>query len=82
MATKKPILDFGRALRLLAARDDRTQLEIAKAIGIQSSYVSLLTTGRRKNPSSEVLRKLAGYFSCQVSDIMSLAEGRGGVFFR
>jgi transcriptional regulator with XRE-family HTH domain len=80
-ARKSKPLDYGRALRLLSARDNCSQLEIAEAIGVQASYVSLLFNGQRRNPSTDVLQGLAKYFQCSVADVLSLAEGRGGVVF-
>jgi transcriptional regulator with XRE-family HTH domain len=66
---------------VLAARDNRSQLDIAEAIGVQASYVSLLINGQRSNPSTDVLQGLAKYFRCSVTDVLALAEGRGGVVF-
>ena len=40
-----------------------------------------LINGQRSNPSTDVLQGLAKYFRCSVTDVLALAEGRGGVVF-
>lgn len=76
-----PKLNYGRAIRLLCARDNYDQRDLAKALGCATSYVSLLANGHRTNPSSLVLTKMAKFFRCSVSELISLAEGKGGVYF-
>lgn len=78
---KASSLDFGRAIRLLCARDNCERSVLSKAIGCAPSYISLLSTGHRKNPSSDVIMKMAKFFRCSASEFVALAEGKGGVCF-
>lgn len=80
--SSEPHLDWGRPLRLLSARDNLSTKELAKRMGLPNpSYLSMLRTGARKNPGSDVLLGIAKVFKCSVADIVSLAEGKGGVDF-
>lgn len=67
---------------MLMARDAISTKDLAKRMGMPNpSYLSMLRTGTRKNPGGDVLLALAKVFKCSVTDIVSLAEGKGGVDF-
>lgn len=51
-------MDYSKAIRLARARRGQQQRDLAKAAGLDPSYVSLLESGRR-TPSPEVIEKLA-----------------------
>lgn len=45
---------FGRYLQLLRIKRHIKQKELADAIGVNPSYISLLETGRKLPPSSKI----------------------------
>ena len=53
-------------------REDRklTQEELAKRAKITRSHVSLLESGHRKNPSLNVLKRLAGALDVPVGELL------------
>ena len=59
-------MDFGRILRDL--RGEKTQEEIAKAVGITKSSWAMYERGERI-PSDEVIIQIAQYFGITVQDV-------------
>lgn len=51
-------MNYGKAIRVTRALADVSQRELAKALGTDPSYISLLE-GNKRQPSREVLEKLA-----------------------
>jgi transcriptional regulator with XRE-family HTH domain len=47
-------------IRELRAKRDLTQEELAKAAKVTRSYIAVLESGHRKNPSLAILKRLAG----------------------
>ena len=51
--------------RLVSARGDRTQTEVAKVVGISESALAMYESGKRV-PRDEVKEALAGYYGMTV----------------
>ena len=51
--------DFGKALRTVRSAKGVSHKDLAEAVGLRPSYVSMLEAGTRKNPSRETMEKLA-----------------------
>jgi transcriptional regulator with XRE-family HTH domain len=52
--------DIGRRIRSLREQRGWTQMELARKAGLKSTgHVSLLQSGRRRDPSVSTLRRLA-----------------------
>jgi transcriptional regulator with XRE-family HTH domain len=47
-----------------------TQEDLAKAINLTADYISKLETGKRENPSMDVLEKLASVLNCSKFDLI------------
>lgn len=56
------------AKRLINLRGERTQLEVAKALGISQSTYAMYETGRRI-PTDEIKIKISVYYGTSVQDI-------------
>ena len=56
------------AQKLVAARGKRTREEVAKAVGISLSAISMYETGARV-PRDEIKVKLADYFGASVQSL-------------
>ncbi len=57
-------------LRELRERRDMTQEELAKRAKITRSHLSLLEGGHRKNPSIDILKKLARALGVPVTELL------------
>ena len=56
------------ARRLIELRGNRTQSEVAKAVGISQSTYAMYETGKRI-PTDEIKIKLANYFKSTVQEV-------------
>lgn len=56
------------AKRLINLRGEKTQLEVAKALGISQSTYAMYETGRRI-PTDEIKIKISVYYGTSVQDI-------------
>lgn len=61
----------GIKIKIARVKSDRKQYEVAKEVGISSQYLRLIESGKAKNPSKEVMEKLA----------MALGSTVGELFF-
>mgnify|MGYP000259150391 CR=1 FL=1 len=61
-------IDEIRKLKQLSYR------EIAKRTGLSATYIYLLATGERQNPSLTVMQKIAAALGKKVEDIFTLNE--------
>jgi transcriptional regulator with XRE-family HTH domain len=52
-------VDFARALRMARAARGVSQQELAVQIDVKPSYISMLERGERKNPSTDVISRIA-----------------------
>ncbi|WP_427339014.1 helix-turn-helix domain-containing protein [Caloranaerobacter sp. DY30410] len=48
--------------------------EMAKAIGVSESYISLIENNKRKNPKIDVLKKIADFLGVKLSDLLDESE--------
>lgn len=56
------------AKRLISLRGDKTQVDVAKALGISQSTYAMYETGKRV-PTDEIKIKIAAYYNTTVQDI-------------
>lgn len=59
MTDAHPVPRFGRLLRKLRQYRGKSQLDLALDAEMDLSYVSMLESGRRTNPSSKTVQRLA-----------------------
>ncbi len=67
MVRKKGLAELVKTLR--EARD-LTQAELAEKAKISREYVALMETGAKKNPTIDVLKKLAKALRVPVGDLL------------
>lgn len=61
---------FDAMLRKLREAKDLTQVELAKRAGIPQGYLAQLEGGTKKNPSLDVLRRLAKALRVKVGELL------------
>ena len=57
-------------LRYLRSKTGISQSELAKQIGVSSVYICLLENGKRKNPSMDVILRLADSLGVSVEQLL------------
>jgi DNA-binding XRE family transcriptional regulator len=57
-------------LRTLRNRHDMTQEDLANRAKVARSYVALIESGRKKNPSLEILKRLARALGVPVTELL------------
>ncbi len=57
-------------LRELRQKREWSQAELAAKAGVTDAYVAQLETGKKKNPSLEVLRRLAKALGVPVTELL------------
>ena len=57
-------------IRTLRSRNNMTQEELAKRAKITRSHLSLLEAGHRKNPSLDILKRLARALGVSVTELL------------
>jgi transcriptional regulator with XRE-family HTH domain len=57
-------------LRTLRDQNDMTQEDLAKRAKVARSYVALIESGRKKNPSLEILKRLARALGVPVAELL------------
>jgi DNA-binding XRE family transcriptional regulator len=67
------LVRFGRAVRRLRERNQRSQERFANAIGIHRSYMWSIERGRA-NPSLDVIARIARGLGVPVSKLFEVAE--------
>lgn len=58
-------------LLLYRKQAQKTQKELASAVGITQGYLSLLESGDKKNPSITLLQRIAKELGITVNDLIS-----------
>lgn len=66
-------MNFGRALRVARAARGLSQKDVAELVNVKPSYVSLLESGKRLNPSVGVMRHFASALGIPVDLLLLLA---------
>ncbi|KQT42927.1 XRE family transcriptional regulator [Aureimonas sp. Leaf454] len=54
---------FGERVRALRREKGVTQVEMARALGVSSAYLSALEHGRRGRPTWQLLQRIIGYLN-------------------
>ena len=62
-------------LRNLRKNAGVSQEELAKRVNVSTGYISHLETGRRDNPSIQLLTKIAEALNVSVNDILDQKAG-------
>lgn len=62
-------MDAGLKIKLARIKNDRKQYEIASEVGISSQYLRLIESGKARNPSKEVMEKLAEALNSTVAEL-------------
>jgi transcriptional regulator with XRE-family HTH domain len=57
-------------LRTLRDQNEMTQEDLAKRAKVARSYVALIESGRKKNPSLEILKRLARALGVPVTELL------------
>lgn len=61
---------FSHGLKKLRQQKGLTQEEVAKRVGVTKPYIAMLESGARKNPSLDVLKRLAKALKVEISDLL------------
>ena len=61
---------IGRMLKTLREAQGLNQVELAKKAKVTTAYVSQLEAGKKKNPSLDVLQKLAKALGVPVAELL------------
>ena len=61
-------MDYSEKLKILRVQNHKTQIQVAKALGISKAAYSNYENGIRK-PNDIIKKKLAYYFNASVEDI-------------
>ena len=61
---------IGTVLTQLRARKQMTQEELSKKAKVTRSYIALLETGEKKNPSLAILQRLAKALGVPVTELL------------
>jgi len=61
---------IGQQIKKLREARGLTQVELADKVEVAQAYVSALENGSRKNPSLELLRKLAKVLKADVAELL------------
>lgn len=70
----KPLkMNYAKAIRMMRAARDLGQGDLAKALGVDPSFISLIETNRR-SPSLETMGAIAGVFRVPMFLIFLLAD--------
>ena len=67
-------MSLGRTIRAMREYTDTTQKELAQSAGIDQSYLSMLESGRRRNPGLRTVARLARALHVSIDE---LAAGAG-----
>lgn len=67
-------MNIGERLFSLRQKSNQSLQQVADAIGISKAHIWELEKGRSKNPSFELVRKLAGHFGVSIDELVGVAE--------
>ncbi|WP_135507621.1 helix-turn-helix domain-containing protein [Roseovarius aestuariivivens] len=67
-------MDIGDRLFNLRQKSNQSLQQVADAIGISKAHIWELEKGRSKNPSFDLVRKLAGHFGVSIDELVGHAE--------
>jgi transcriptional regulator with XRE-family HTH domain len=77
-------MPLGDRIKELRIRKNKSLQEVADAIGASKAHIWELESNRSKNPSLDLLKKLAGYFDTTVAFLIDeqATQGQAEMFFR
>lgn len=81
-------MSIGARLAELRLRKGKSLQEVADAVGVSKTHIWQMEKGRSENPSTELLKNLADYFSVTVEFLagtdgaVSLVDAEAQQFFR
>lgn len=64
------LLDFSDRLKDLRQKKDQSLQEVADAVGASKAHIWEIENGKSRNPSIELLRRLASHFGLSVSALI------------
>lgn len=65
---------MGLKLKIKRVESGLKQKDVAQLIGVSQQYLGNLESGRSKNPSREIMLKLAAIYNCSVQDLFFSEE--------
>ncbi|MEK7571259.1 MAG: helix-turn-helix transcriptional regulator [Patescibacteria group bacterium] len=63
---------IGKTLKKARKEIGLTQVQIAEKVGISSNYYSMLETGKRENPGSKIMTKIAKVLKLSPEDVFPI----------
>jgi transcriptional regulator with XRE-family HTH domain len=77
-------MPLGDRIKELRVRKNKSLQEVADAIGASKAHIWELESNRSKNPSLDLLKKLAAYFETSVAFLIDeqADQGQAEMFFR
>lgn len=69
-------MNFGRAVRVARACRGLSQRELGEAAGLKPSYISMLESGRRENPSALTMDRISRALRMTTSVMSALGSTR------
>lgn len=69
-------MSLAKKLKQLRVAKKQSLQEVADAIGSSKAHIWDLESGKAKNPTLELLKKLAKYFKISVSNLVGEEEGK------
>ena len=61
---------LSRVIKTLRQEKGLSQKALAEQIGVTDAYITMLETGKRKNPSLDILKKLAKALGVPVTELL------------
>jgi transcriptional regulator with XRE-family HTH domain len=61
---------LSRVIKTLREKKGLSQKALAERVGVTDAYITMLETGTRKNPSLDVLKRLAKVLGVPVTELL------------
>lgn len=74
-------MPFGNVLRAIRKQHDMTQADLARALGVAESAISMWELGRR-NPDREMMEQIADYFNVDMDYLFGRSDIPNAYQFR
>ena len=66
-------MTLGQAIRAIREQVGLSQKELADAVGIDQSYMSMIESGQRSNPGTRIMARLAQALQVSIDDLAARA---------
>ena len=66
-------MTLGQAIRSVRQQAGMSQKELAEAVGIDQSYMSMIESGQRSNPGTRIIARLAQALQVSIDDLAARA---------